>query len=393
MNLLMFNMSNFADWEQGIVNRNFFILKEILRSQSFENVFLVDFLAVQSLKKQFGVRRTLRYAKRLLRGGKRQGLLHRTTTHSGEIFGLPHVTVHAYEGLGFLTSPKNDLRRIQDWLHSHNVNAGNLAVWSYNAVLPEALDIAASVRIFDAVDNWSLHASYEKESKIIKRDYQLISGRADIIFTVSDGLRSLFPEKKAHWVPNGVDLDAFAHARGQAPQDIAGLKRPIIGYVGTVQERLDFELMEYVCAQHKEASFVFIGPVWSGVKEKQVRLQRLCPNVHFLGRRPYNDIPQYISAMDAAIIPHRLDAFINSTNPMKMYDYLAAAKPVITTPGAGTDMFEKNMYVAETAQAFSRAIGQALQEDNEALRKARLEAVADHTWAARVKDMLNLIKT
>lgn len=395
MNLVVFNMSNLHDWEQGIVNRNYFVLKELLKQSFFEDVFFVDFLAVQSLKKQFGWRRTGQYARTLLQGqaDKRRGLLHLTMTAEGHPFGKQTKRFHVYQGLGRLTSAKRDLDQISEWLDEHGVSPDNLVVWSYNAFLPEAMDLPARLRVFDAVDNWSLHASYQKESARLRANYQRIGERADVIFTVSEGLRSLFPLEKSHWVPNGVDAEEFSSIRHETPNDLKQIPKPIIGYIGTVQERLDFELLEHVCKQHADKSFVFIGPVWSGVKEKQVRLQQACPNAYFLGRRPYNQVPAYLQAMDVTMIPHRLDAFISSTNPMKMYDYLAAGKPVVTTPGAGTELFEQIMHITSTSQDFSRAIGRALQETGPEFALQRREAVKPHTWQARVENMVQLLQS
>lgn len=393
MNLLVFNMSNLQDWEQGIVNRNYFVVRELLRRNEFDQIFLVDFLAVQSKKKPFGMRRSFRYAKRLLGGHtQRRGLFHTMTQREGQPFGEQTKRFHVYQGLGMLTDHKRDLQAISEWLLSHGVDAANLVIWSYNAFLPEALTMPARLRVFDAVDNWSLHASYQNDASLLRRNYQLISGRADVIFTVSEGLQALFPKEKARWIPNGVDLSPFTKAQ-QVPADISMLPKPVVGYVGTVQERLDFELMEFVCKRHSDKSFVFIGPVWKGVKEQQVRLQTKCPNVHFLGRRPYASVPAYLQAMDVAIIPHRLDAFISSTNPMKMYDYLAAGKPVVTTPGAGTELFETHMHVVNTSQEFAQAIDAAIKEQTPEQIAQRRKAVQPHGWEARVNAMVDAVQT
>jgi glycosyltransferase involved in cell wall biosynthesis len=201
-----------------------------------------------------------------------------------------------------------------------------------------------------------------------------------------------FPAEKTHWVPNGADLSGFVENL-PVPEDLRSLPRPIVGYIGTVQERLDFQLLKRICADHPKKSFVFIGPVWSGVQSEVDALTQACPNVRFLGRRPYSLVPAYLEGMDVAMIPHRLDAFISTTNPMKMYDYLAAGKPVVSTPGAGTEMFASQMHIAQDTEVFSRAIQLALDQDDDAKRLARRQVVRTHAWQARVEEMLSYLES
>jgi glycosyltransferase involved in cell wall biosynthesis len=259
-------------------------------------------------------------------------------------------------------------------------------LWSYQAFAPEILDWPARVRVFDAVDDWSLHASYQKEADFLRKNYDRISQKADVIFTVSAGLAERFDPAKTRWIPNGIDPAPFTKD-WPMPSDLAALPRPLIGYVGTVQERLDFALLKTVCRNHADKSFVFIGPVWKGVADQVASLSTACPNVHFLGRRPYEQTPAYLQAMDIAIIPHRLDAFLSSTNPMKMYDYLAAGKPIVSTPGAGTEAFAQHIVIAKDAAEFSEAINRALAADSPAQHQARQSALSGHLWSDRLAAM------
>lgn len=393
MNLVVFNMSNVFDWRRGIVNRNFFVVRELLRSGRFEKVMLVDFLAVRSVPRLFGLRRTARYlrdCRQPLRGKERLTARH-IVWEGQEVFGL-EKKVSVFSGLGLQRRSRADLRLLKLALIRRGFNPADTVLWSYNAFLPQAFEFPSPHRIFDAVDDWSLHASYKKEAELLRKNYQQISGAARHIFTVSEGLVKAFPSEKAHWIPNGADLSGFTQGLS-LPDDLSALPHPLIGYVGTVQERLDFRLLASVCGQHRDKTFVFIGPVWKGVQSEVDALKRSCPNALFLGRRSYDLVPSYLAGMDAAMIPHRLDAFISTTNPMKMYDYLAAGKPVISTPGAGTEMFASHMYIASDTEAFSQAIQQAIQEDSEEKRQQRRLAVQSHAWPARVQEMLSYLES
>jgi glycosyltransferase involved in cell wall biosynthesis len=135
-------------------------------------------------------------------------------------------------------------------------------------------------------------------------------------------------------------------------------------------------------------SFVLIGPVWYPVIEE--RLKKL-PNIFFLGRKPYQEIPMYIQQFAVGIIPHKVDQFIKSTNPMKVYEYLACQKPVVATPGGDIEVFKDVVYVANDYQQFNDYVKEALAKDHEAIRQKRAEAVKEHGWAKKVDEMLSLI--
>jgi len=398
MKLVLCNMSNALDWQQGIVNRNFFIARELINSGNFDEVVLVDFLSLNPMGPLFGRRRTAKYAFQIVRKREkgntshRYGLRHRLLTWT-----LPGQTsstkVRLFAGLGLAHTYDRDIQTLKQALIDEGCTAENTILWSYNAFAPDLFDIPARLHVFDAVDDWSQHASYVKQRELLKSNYQSIGKRADLIFTVSEGLRSLFPLEKTAWIPNGVDLGSFANRTKQTqPAELAKLTKPIIGYVGTVQERLDFELLESVCAAIPEAQFVFVGPVWGGVQHRVDALMRVCPNVLFLGRRAYEDVPMYLAAMDVAIIPHRIDSFIQSTNPMKMYDYLAAGKPIVTTPGAGTEAFAEVISIVDNPVAFAQSIREALKDTDPKNVARRKKAVESHTWAHRVQEMRQALK-
>lgn len=396
MNLVLCNMSNALDWKQGIVNRNYFIASELITSGAFDQVLLVDFLAVNPMGPLFGRRRTAKYALQVLFGqaksARRYGWRHRVLDWQMPDL-LSQTKVRVFSGLGLAHTRARDVQALKRVLLDEGFTVDNTVVWSYNAFAPELLTIPARLAIFDAVDDWSQHASYLRQREVLKQNYQMIGEQADLIFTVSDGLRALFPKDKTRWIPNGVDLRVFEKTNHQVrPTELASVAKPIVGYVGTVQERLDFELLEYVCGAIPEAEFVFVGPVWGGVQHRVDALMQSCANVRFLGRRPYEAVPVYLQAMDVAIIPHRIDTFIQSTNPMKMYDYLAAGMPIVTTPGAGTETFSQVISIVETPSAFAQAIREALQDKDPERKRKRQQAVSEHTWANRVSQMRQALK-
>lgn len=388
MDLLVFNMSNVVDWQQGVVNRNFFVLRELLQREDVENVMLVDFLAIQPVKKVFGKQRTWDYTKWYRQQkGEKIGSVHKLIKmNAKEIFDI-NKDVWLFAGLGYLSSSSKALDLVQLALGKAQLNSDEIILWNYNAFLPQAQELPAKATIFDTVDNWSDHASYQKEAALLRSNYDLIDKEADLIFTVSKGLLDLYSSQDVHWVPNGVDINLFEASELGAKQDA----KKSIGYIGTIQERVDFELIASLCEKHSSKELHFYGPIWKGVQQEVESLQSQYDNITFHGRVPYKQLPEILATIDVAIIPHKLDAFLASTNPMKMYDYLAAGKPIVTTPGAGTDVFSDIMYIADNHDEFSRAIDTAIQENSQEKVEERQNRVKMHTWKRRVDEMFTFI--
>jgi glycosyltransferase involved in cell wall biosynthesis len=172
---------------------------------------------------------------------------------------------------------------------------------------------------------------------------------------------------------------------------ICNLPRPHIGFLGILQSRIDSELLEKIARTYKHASLILVGPVWSNEFDS-TRLEKL-DNVYFMGAASYQEIPLYYNCFDVGIITYKKDDFIQSTNSMKYYEYLAAGLPVVTTWSGGVERFEDIMYVAKDHDEFLDMLGVALEKNTPDLKKQRKEYIADMTWAARVAVLLDGIES
>ncbi len=202
--------------------------------------------------------------------------------------------------------------------------------WFYT---PMALSFAASLRplvtVYDCMDELSLFrgappALVEHESKLFDR--------ADLVFT---GGLSLFEAKcerhpNVYPFPSSVDVPHFAQARSiqEEPADQRGIRHPRMGYAGVIDERLDSALLADVARLRPEWQIVMLGPV---VKISMDALPK-ASNVHYLGMKPYSDLPAYFSSWDAAMLPFALNDATRFISPTKTPEYLAAGLPVISTP-------------------------------------------------------------
>jgi glycosyltransferase involved in cell wall biosynthesis len=187
-------------------------------------------------------------------------------------------------------------------------------------------------------------------------------------------------------IGNGVEFDHFAERR-PVPADLAALPRPWIGYVGLLSHFLDFPALEALRQARRGGTLILIGP-GSPATDEAVRTLGTREGVALLGPRPYAQVPAYMQALDVGLIPFRAhDPFVEGINPNKVYQYLAAGTPVVTTPVLDLEPGPPGLQYARDADEFVRALGLALDAppDPSALR----ERARAHDWgglAARMVD-------
>jgi glycosyltransferase involved in cell wall biosynthesis len=221
-------------------------------------------------------------------------------------------------------------------------------------------------------------------------------GRADCVFITSAHLaakRGLAGDR-VHVVPNVADVEHFAaapSASAPSPPDLAAIPRPIVGFVGAVDGyKVDLDLLRASALATPDLSYVLIGPV--GTRDPATRADHLVlPNVHLLGPRAWRDLPRYVRAFDVAVIPYRLTSYTESCSPLKLYEYLAAGKPVVATDLPGVREAGDLVTIAHGAGQFAAAIRRlAAGPDGGAERRA---AFAErHSWARRVTDIEAIVR-
>ena len=169
---------------------------------------------------------------------------------------------------------------------------------------------------------------------IARLERELI-GKSDLVITCS----SLLQESKSRLNPNcvlvrhGVEQDHFKKAldaETELPADIRDLPKPVLGFYGLVAEWVDLEAMAKVAEAYPQGSVVIVGEHNNANPEGMARLRAL-PNVHFLGRKTYSELPAYCKAFDVALLPFIKNELTANANPLKLREYLAAGLPVVST--------------------------------------------------------------
>ncbi|MBN2157864.1 MAG: glycosyltransferase [Spirochaetes bacterium] len=248
-------------------------------------------------------------------------------------------------------------------------------VWISNPrVVDMAERITARYKIFDAIDDLLKHPQMKRFYPKITRAYKWVDEKADLICFASEKQRDMFPNNKNRIVlPNGVDDIFFQERERIVPDDLNKIPHPIVGYMGVLQDRFDTKLMNTVARRLPHINFVLVGPVSNRKHFKSLQSRN---NVYFLGPKSYNSVPDYISCFDVAIIPHVINEFTESMNPLKIYEYLACGKPIVSTPIMGTEPFRNVITIASDPDAFISAISRAIGQNTP-------EAIANRKKIAR----------
>jgi UDP-galactopyranose mutase len=235
--------------------------------------------------------------------------------------------------------------------------------------------------VYDCMDELSMFAGAPPELRL--REDELFE-RADLVFT---GGQSLYEAKRkrhpsVHLFPSSVDAAHFRRAREAItdPADQAEIPRPRLGFYGVIDERMDFALLSGVAGARPDWQIVVVGP--SVPKFEPEALARE-PNIHYLGGKSYDELPAYLAGWDVALLPFALNEATRFVSPTKIPEYLAAGKPVVSTPI--TDV--KRPYgelglvrIADTVAEFVAATAETLA-DSQGERLERVDALlAEQSW-------------
>jgi|SRR5688572_28028665 len=253
------------------------------------------------------------------------------------------------------------------------------------------------VIVYDCMDEL---AAFKNAPKELKWHESELLRAADVVFT---GGVSLYEAKKSrhhniHAMPSGIDIDHFKTARSilYEPRDQRAIPRPRLGFAGVIDERMNIDLLAAISEAHPEWHFVVIGPV---VKIDPASLPQH-PNIHYLGKKPYAELPAYMSGWDVALMPFALNDATRYISPTKTPEYLAAGKPVVSTSirdVVATYEAKGLVRIADAPEQFAAAIQAALNDRNDAGRfqewQAQAEAFLENmTWDRAWMAMLNLVE-
>lgn len=271
----------------------------------------------------------------------------------------------------------------------------NYFSWYYTPMaLPFSNHLTPKIVVYDCMDELS---AFKFAPPALTENERLLMQKADVVFT---GGYSIYEAKKdkhhnIYPFPSSIDKEHFATARSITtdPADQASIPHPRFGFFGVLDERFDIDLIEQAATARPDWQFVLIGPV---VKIDPATLPRYA-NIHYLGGKTYKELPQYLAGWDVAVIPFAMNESTKYISPTKTPEYLAAGKPVISTPIRDVVSpygDNKLVHIASNAEEFVKHGDAILKKKQKKAWLTKVDAFLagnswDRTWSQMAKHIEN----
>lgn len=272
----------------------------------------------------------------------------------------------------------------------HKLRMSKPIIW---VACPAACDTAIKMKngilIYQRTDRYEEYPNVDPD--IIRKYDKKLKTAADLTLFVSSSLYEQEHSqcKNALFLDHGVDYDLFATAEQNPykPEDIAHIPGPIIGFFGAIDDHTsDIPFIEKLVDLLPEMSFVFVGKASSDVSRLKNR-----KNTWLLGQKSYEQIPHYGKCFDVAIMPWRQNRWIEMCNPIKLKEYLALGKPIVSTPFTELQKYHEFVYIAKTPQLFAECIKKALAEDGPDKITARRKLVEKSSWDSKAQLIIDAL--
>lgn len=321
---------------------------------------------------------------RILRGARR---VNRSMIHTTPLV-IPGAASPPLRGL----NERMLIRQIRQAVRSVDPSGSKpLQVWSFAPDVPYLVGrFDEECFLYYCVDEHSQFEGVDAD-RIAASEAELVR-RADLVITSSkplfDSKRRIRPDVVL--LRHGVDYDHFAAAWRRelpCPREIVSVPKPVFGFFGVIHHWIDVELMAAVAEMRPQYSFVLIGE-----QLVDVSVLSSLPNVHLLGRRPNAELPAYCAAFSAGLMPFRQTEMTQNINPIKMYEYLAAGLPVISTPLPETRRYDGPIITADTPERFAAGCDRVLASDHPGRREAISSVVRNESWLSKVEHLSTIVE-
>jgi glycosyltransferase involved in cell wall biosynthesis len=259
-------------------------------------------------------------------------------------------------------------------------------LWTFIPIATEYIGtLGESLTIYYCTDDW-LHAAGYDGTKLRAMEQQLCA-RSDLVFATAKPLQAIFNSvnPETHLARHGVNHSHFAKAlmpTTRIAPELDGTQRPILGVIGFIDERVDLELLEKLAGSNPELSIVIIGRTHVDVS----KLEKYA-NIKFLGRKPYDRLPEFCKGFSVGLIPFKVNEFTRHVNPIKLREYLSAGLPVVSTNLPEVGIYRSLCTVASTHDEFIQGVRAALKDNSPEARTRRSQAMRQETWEQKVEEL------
>ncbi len=263
-------------------------------------------------------------------------------------------------------------------------------IWTY---LPNTVDLilpAKAVLVYDCADEHTAFPGLINKKTVARMEAELFDRAAASLASANE----LYRRKKdiaprLAIIPNGADVEHFSCARQlgiTVPEELKDLPRPLVGYIGAVSDWLDQEMLQAAALAHPDWSVVLIGPV-----DTDAACLKDLPNVRLLGHKAYSELPAYLNCFNVAVIPFKINELTRGVNPVKLYEYLAAGKPVVSSDLPEVRSFQSLVSIAGEPDQFVKKIEEELAADSPEKAVERLRVAGLNSWEARAAAAVDII--
>lgn len=242
------------------------------------------------------------------------------------------------------------------------------------------------VTVFDWTEDWAV---FHKDRELARLQYEAVTSSA-MVLTVTEGLRRRAidwrnDEATVHLLVNATAFLLTDEIGNPPPAEVKTIPSPIIGFIGHLGPWFDSELITKLARLHPEWQWVLIG----GMNDNIAQRLKGMPSIHCLGVKPPSELMPLMFACDILIAPYVSNFSGDAT---KLYDYLVAGKPIISSPCETAERLQPHVMICNGLAQWTHGISSALLQDNNELLHQRQEASLNHHWEARVDRLLGLLR-
>jgi len=295
------------------------------------------------------------------------------------------------QGKQFIDATNDFLLKLQIKIVCTFLRMSKSILWVENLRAADTLGwFDAIITIYHVSDLFE-ECPYTGRKEILHRREQTLRDKSDVLVCVSKKLYELNMVRGCNvlYLPHGVDFELFQQAasNGRWPEELADIKRPIVGYYGTLTHHNDLESLLWCAEKLPDVSFVFAGETTDGDFSELMRQ----PNVYFLGKLPYERIPHLCACFDVCMLHWKMTEWIKYCNPLKMFEYMASGKPIVSVPIEEVMQYSDIISIASTKEQFPNAIQWELQNDTPERASKRIDIARQHSWDSHIERLSNII--
>ncbi len=244
--------------------------------------------------------------------------------------------------------------------------------------------------VYHCIDRFIAGQRGRKRIVIQQQENEILQS-ADCIFVNSTGLKEEFQTKTNSpitLIPSAVDVAHFQRTKAVHPE-LETIPHPRLGFSGTLDARVDSKLIEKIAHSRPCWHIILLGDQRPGFQNAS-KLNSI-PNIHFLGKKTYQDLPLWLNGFDVFLIPYKQNERTFYISPLKFYEYLAVGKPIVTVPLPEISEFHNISYFASNPESFVAAVESAIASDTDIHVRLRKKLAYSNSWESRITTIMPVI--